>query len=319
MCQRLKNLIEKKKKKGYTFMIVPNSAGTTRSLNVSFFTFLLLLCLLGANLFFLIRYLMRIFKIVDLQRQKDQLGDIINRQERDLRQIDPSLKKTKEIEEQINKNNKLAAEIKAAYDAVLSKTKGKKAVSRGLSYRPIQLPQYKLSSADNDLTKLEILDANLGFLEKEIKKSDEDLEQLLKDLVSYDRELDHTPTFWPVYGRITSGFGGRIHPITRKWTRHSGIDLSARNGTRVRATADGVVEYSGYNGGYGWCVIINHGYGYKTLYAHNSKLLVKRGQSVKKGQTITYSGSSGRSTGPHLHYEVWRNGKRVNPANYLWQ
>lgn len=317
MWQRFKNLI--KKKKGYTFMVVPNNTGTTRSLNIPFLVVLIFFCLLGANLYFLVRYPTRIHKIVGLQRQIDQLSDIINRQDRDLRQIDPSLKKTQEIEEQINNNNKLAAEIQELYAEILRKTKGRKTVSRGLVYRPIQLPQYKLSSADNDLTKLQILNENLDFLDKEIKKSDEVLKSLIVDLQSYDRELDHTPTIWPVYGRITSGFGGRIHPITRKWTTHTGVDLSAGNGTRVRAAADGVVEYAGYNGGYGWCVIINHGYGYKTLYAHNSKLLVKRGQRVNKGKIISYSGSSGRSTGPHLHYEVWRNGTRVNPVNYLWQ
>lgn len=319
MWQKFRNLIKKKKGKGYTFMVVPNNTGTTRSLNIPFFAVLLFFCLLGANFYFLVRYPTRIHKIVGLQRQIDQLSDIINRQDRDLRQIDPSLKKTQEIEEQINNNNKLAAEIQELYAEILRKTKGKKTVSRGLAYRPIQLPQYKLSSADNDLTKLQILNENLDFLDKEIKKSDEALKNLIADLQSYDQELDHTPTIWPVYGRITSGFGGRIHPITRKWTRHTGVDLSAGTGTRVRAAADGVVEYAGYNGGYGWCVIINHGYGYKTLYAHNSKLLVKRGQRVNKGKIITYSGSSGRSTGPHLHYEVWRNGTRVNPVNYLWQ
>lgn len=319
MWQRLKNLIKKKKGKGYTFMVVPNNTGTTRSLNIPYFAVLIFFFLLGVNIYFLVRYPTRIHKIVGLQRQIDQLSDIINRQDRDLRQIDPSLKKTQEIEEQINKNNKLAAEIQELYTEILRKTKGNKPVSRGLTYRPVQLPQYKLSSADNDLTKLQILNENLDFLEKEIIKSDNNLQSLIRDLQSYDLELNHTPTIWPVYGKITSGFGRRFHPITRKWSRHTGVDLSARMHTRVRVTADGVVEYAGYNGGYGWCVIVNHGYGYKTLYAHNSKLLVKRGQKVRKGEIITYSGSSGQSTGPHLHYEVWRNGSRVNPVNYLWQ
>lgn len=319
MWQKIKNFIKKKRGKGYTFMVVPNCTGTTKSVNIPFFTVILFFCLLGANLYFLLRYPLRVSQIINLDRKINQLNDIIARQERDLKQIDPSIKKTQEIEERINANNKLVNEIREAYTQILNKTKGKKSVSRGRGYNPIHLPEYKLTSTDNDLTKLEILNENLEYLEQEINKSESQLKTLLSELGTYNKELDHTPTIWPLYGRITSPFGGRIHPITRRWQVHTGVDISASTGTRVRATGAGVVSYAGYKSGYGWVVEINHGYGYQTVYAHNSKLLVKRGQTVKKGQTIAYSGSSGASTGPHLHYEVWRNGSRVNPVSYLWQ
>lgn len=319
MKQKIKNYLKKKRAQSFTFMVVPNSGGITRSLNIPLFTALLFIILLGVNIYFLARYPWRISEIVQLDTRITQLNDIIARQERDLKRIDPSIKKTQEIEEQINANNKMATEIQESFAAILNQTKGRKTVSRSRSYQPIRLPEYKLSSADNDLTKLEMLNENLEVLEKEIIRSEEQLSSLLSELGDFNRELDHMPTIWPVYGRITSGYGWRMHPIQKQRKFHDGIDISALSGTRVRATGAGTVSFSGYKSGYGWTVEINHGYGYKTRYAHNSRLLVSVGQNIRKGQTIAYSGNSGVSTAPHLHYGVIKNGKSENPINYLWQ
>lgn len=132
-------------------------------------------------------------------------------------------------------------------------------------------------------------------------------------------QIDQTPTIWPVYGRISSKFGSRIHPIYKKHHFHQGIDIAVDTGTSIYATASGRVSYASFSGGYGWVVIINHGSGIQTLYAHNSKLLVEQGQWVQKGEVIALSGQSGVATGPHLHYEVMISGKRVNPIAYMWQ
>ncbi len=118
--------------------------------------------------------------------------------------------------------------------------------------------------------------------------------------------------------RVLSGFGYRIHPIYKVRKLHTGIDFSAPRGTPIQATGDGVVVAVKHsNRGYGKHVIIDHGYGYKTLYGHMSRIDVKVGQKVKKGQQIGLIGSTGTSTAPHCHYEVWYKGKKVNPIDYV--
>jgi murein DD-endopeptidase MepM/ murein hydrolase activator NlpD len=117
---------------------------------------------------------------------------------------------------------------------------------------------------------------------------------------------------------VTSGFGMRIHPILKTKQPHRGVDITAPKGTPVYATADGVVSRKQTYSGYGLCIVIEHGYTYETLYAHLSKKVAKPGQKVKRGELIGYVGSTGLSVGSHLHYEVLKNGKQVNPVNYFW-
>ncbi len=117
--------------------------------------------------------------------------------------------------------------------------------------------------------------------------------------------------------RFGSSFGMRLHPILKTYRPHNGIDLTAPRGTKIYATADGVVIQANYTtGGYGKKIIIDHGYGYKTLYGHCNKFLVEPGQKVKRGEVIGLIGNTGLSTTPHLHYEVWVNNVAVNPINY---
>jgi len=126
-----------------------------------------------------------------------------------------------------------------------------------------------------------------------------------------------TPVGWPLEGHITSGYGTRSHPVYDEERLHSGVDISVPYGSEVKVTADGVVALADHAGGGGIVVIVEHGHGFRTAYAHNSKTLVTVGQHVKRGDVIALSGSTGVSTGPHLHYEVWKSGKHVNPSEYL--
>jgi murein DD-endopeptidase MepM/ murein hydrolase activator NlpD len=119
------------------------------------------------------------------------------------------------------------------------------------------------------------------------------------------------------YTRLSSGFGYRRHPIGGDTRMHKGIDLSARPGTRIFAAAPGVVTWSGWKGGYGYCIIIDHKNGMSTLYGHCSKLVADVGDYVRAGEYIAEVGSTGASTGPHLHFEVHRNGVAVDPMPYL--
>ncbi len=119
--------------------------------------------------------------------------------------------------------------------------------------------------------------------------------------------------------QVTSGFGWRIHPIYKTQEFHPGLDFPSNTGTPVYATGNGIVEFAGLdNSGYGIHVIISHGFGYKTLYGHLSKVAVRIGEKLKRGQLVGYVGSTGLSTAPHLHYEVIKNNEKVNPINYIY-
>ncbi|MDP2156235.1 MAG: M23 family metallopeptidase [Nitrospirota bacterium] len=190
-----------------------------------------------------------------------------------------------------------------------------------------------LKKAEGDFQKLFSLKSREKVLEH-IDTSDTgsiDMEQLMqqikismstvgeiKEYMSQQRDLYiSTPKGWPVEGRITSGFGKREHPRSGEPQFHSGIDIASDPGRPVRATADGIVSFAEWSGGSGNLVALEHGFGFSTYYAHNKMLNVKIGQKVKRGDIIGYIGSTGNSTGPHVHYEVWREGKPMNPLTYI--
>ena len=125
------------------------------------------------------------------------------------------------------------------------------------------------------------------------------------------------PLTAPVSGRVTSEFGMRSDPLDGTQRFHSGIDIACPTGTPIRAAGAGRVVFAGDRGGYGLCVVVDHGDGLSTLYAHQNRLLVDKGDPVAAGQAVGLSGSTGRSTGPHLHFEVRRDGQAVNPQEYL--
>ena len=126
------------------------------------------------------------------------------------------------------------------------------------------------------------------------------------------------PNIRPTGGKITSIYGIRVHPVYHVPLFHSGIDFSVPEGTRVQSTGDGIVAFSGYDKGYGQKITVNHGYGFKTIYAHLSKSFVRQGQKIKRGDIIALSGNTGVSTGPHMHYEVHKNNVIVNPTAYFF-
>jgi murein DD-endopeptidase MepM/ murein hydrolase activator NlpD len=140
----------------------------------------------------------------------------------------------------------------------------------------------------------------------------------LKYLGDFKNKLIITPLGFPIQGNISSSFGDRPNPINGKGKEfHSGMDIKADHGTLVKSTADGMVIFAGYKVGYGNLVILKHGENFKTLYGHLSKILVKEGEKIKADTFIGKVGSTGRSTGPHLHYEIHSNGKRINPKNFI--
>ena len=157
----------------------------------------------------------------------------------------------------------------------------------------------------------------------ELEQDSREIENMLQRVQKTPEGKERSAKPWtdkfrmPVSGRISSSYGYRRHPIYKVRKLHTGLDIAASSGTRIRCAGDGTVVHSARWGGYGNCIIVDHGGGLATLYAHCSRLTVTKGQSVTQGQVIGYVGSTGLSTGPHLHFEVRKDGRPVNPKPYL--
>jgi len=167
--------------------------------------------------------------------------------------------------------------------------------------------------------KPEDLLGGLNALQVKFDQSGRQLSVLEAMLFNHQIEMSSTPSNAPGSGYITSGFGFRLDPFTGGHAHHMGIDFDANTGDPVHAAAGGVVTFSGVKNGFGNVVEIDHGNGYSTLYGHNSALVVRVGDIVRVGQVVARAGSTGRSTGPHIHFEVHVNGVPVNPAPFLKQ
>ncbi len=176
-------------------------------------------------------------------------------------------------------------------------------------------PDYTVEKAHKKLVRL--MHHSLDNLNTEISVQIQDKAELYRFLQEQKSMLACTPSIWVTKGWVSSDFGYRISPFTDEREFHKGLDISARMKTVIIAPADGVVSTVGRTHGYGNMLHINHGYGLKTVYAHLAKSLVTKGKYVKRGQKIALLGNSGRSTGPHLHYEVHLNGVPVNPLRYI--
>ena len=207
---------------------------------------------------------------------------------------------------------------------------------------------YIINQKSNLQTKLNILRQNISSLEETISQKEqlinevndklEDIQRIIQfepptnitlpqkidltkiDVVDKKFVLQNIPNGSPIeFKGISSPFGWRIHPILHKKEFHPGIDLKAKLNTPVKATADGLVEYAGYHkrSGYGNLLIIDNNFGFKTLFGHLNKIVVKNGDFVKKGQIVAYTGNTGLSNGPHLHYEIRYIGMVLNPYNFI--
>ena len=157
-------------------------------------------------------------------------------------------------------------------------------------------------------------------ISKQLVVQSKSLDEIVQLAEEKEALLKTIPAIMPVQGedltRVASGYGMRVHPILKYRRMHNGMDFTAPPGTPIYATGDGKVTKVGLGSGYGKMVIIEHGFGYKTYYAHLSKYDTKVGRDVKRGEIIGYVGNTGLSSGPHLHYEVWKNGIVMNPVNF---
>ncbi len=166
-------------------------------------------------------------------------------------------------------------------------------------------------------TSLASPEDTFGALRDLLQGLDDRLNFVRRDVERRVQLANATPSIWPTHGALTSFFGGRSDPLTGEPAYHSGIDISAEKGRPVYATADGVVQSAGYTGDYGNLIVLKHAFGLSTRYGHLSAYHVKPGDAVKRGDLIGYIGSTGRSTGSHLHYEILVNGQLINPLQLL--
>ncbi|EAU63471.1 cell wall-binding protein associated metalloendopeptidase [Stigmatella aurantiaca DW4/3-1] len=193
---------------------------------------------------------------------------------------------------------------------------------RNLAMGPTE-PGNTAPTTDTQFTQLshsEVPGVLLGKLDKLSAEATRQ-EQSLQELQAYFQDqkslLASTPSVWPARGWVTSDFGQRLDPYTAERVTHAGLDIAAPHGKEIHAPSDGTVVFAGLEGGYGNVIVIDHGYGIKTRYGHLAKMLVKAGDKVKRGSLIAAVGNTGRSTGPHLHYEVRVNGIPQNPRKFI--
>lgn len=206
-------------------------------------------------------------------------------------------KKTAEVEEKLTKIDELQRKLEQIAD-IKSPSRG------GTINRDVHLEGINLEK-------------EMDIIGEVLEDKTIELEAFIEGLEVQFEYLESVPDLIPTSGRLTSKFGNRRDPFSRRIQFHQGIDLANSKGTNIISSGKGVVTFSGYNGGYGRTIIIDHGNEYKTLYAHCSKLLVNVGDKVDKGQLIANMGSTGRSTGNHLHFEIHKDDKPINPYNVL--
>lgn len=306
--------------KGFTFLLVPNSCASVKSLVIPFPIVILILAMIICNVLVFVGFTTQVGQIYRFRRDIFYKDMEIAQMKKEQKEVKPALEKSNQMAEELTRLKAERAKILSTWKAVQQKGgRVASSTSRGVSIRTSSYSLQELRSDENGVaTTLMKLNNNLGQLEKFVDQETDEQRSLWKELLAYEDKLDHTPSKWPVPShRITSGYGNRYHPVRGGYAWHSGVDIKASYGTKVVSTADGRVTFSGYRGGYGYAIIVDHGYGYRTLYAHNSKLLVGVGAKVTKGMLISYSGNSGTSTGPHLHYEVHVGGKTTNPVAFL--
>lgn len=244
----------------------------------------------------------QVFKRVDLY--KSQVANL----EKKVKQVQTQVAKVRELDEKL----RVIANLNPAYQDGENMW-GVGGISEDVSTSDETVNTISPEEAE----QIRQLHYDLFRLERLSKFEQKSLKELHDKLISRRDLLNSTPSIRPAYGYETSRFGYRVSPFTGHKQFHEGLDIANRRGSPVIAPANGLVVFAGRKGGFGNLIIIDHGHGITTRYGHLSKALVKVGQHVKRGEKIAEIGNTGRSTGPHLHYEVRLNGVPVNPKRYI--
>jgi murein DD-endopeptidase MepM/ murein hydrolase activator NlpD len=290
-----------------TLMLIPNSRERLKQLRVP----VALLYFAGGSLLLLVLFSF-FFSAEFFNGQVDQ------------KELESLRAENQQLRENYEQMRWYLAEVESRYDELVAK----EIHLRSLFDLPTIEPQQRQLGVGGPMPPAQ---ASMSETEIAAVASEREVEHLLKlsefevqkytevedALVDLKDRLNHTPSIWPTTGWVSRNYGMKYDPFTGYKQMHRGVDIANHRGTPVIATARGRVARTGSNGGMGKTVVIDHGYGFTTRYAHLSEIKVKSGQTVQRGEVIGLIGSTGYSTGPHLHYEVSRNGKSMNPMNYI--
>ncbi len=304
-------------KDAYTIVVFPGSTGSPKRIQLSkksakvALISLLVLCVTfgGAGIYFINQYL-------NYKEGQVELAALKRQEKIQKTQIDKFSKQVRSFETEMSRLESFEKKLRIITSFENSPKNNQGHMGVGGPYG-LSAHSFTTSLEKETESMLDRLSGDLGILTNQIKMRQFSFQELDEYLKNQKSLLASTPSIWPTRGWVTSGFGYRKSPFTGLPEKHEGLDIAARLGSEIRATADGKVILAGRESGYGNMIEIDHGYGVLTRYGHNSKNLVKVGDKVKRGQVIGLIGSTGRSTGPHVHYEVMVNGIPVSPRNYI--
>jgi len=297
--------MKKRKDKYLNIMIIPDSTQQIKNFKISIplikTVVIVAFSIIMAATAFLVYFSKTTFYlysvIAEKEKKIEQLTSLIEEQDKKIATLD---KNAQLVNEKIKGLNELEEKIRRMV-GLSTPTTSRGSISRGIR-------SDANISYDNETT---------AELISQIDQKTQDLQDLISKVAARLDYLNSIPSAYPVYGTVTSLFGTRKSPFGSGTEFHAGMDISVPTGTPVKAAGKGVVIYAGWLSGYGKVVIIDHGYGIQSVYGHNSEILVRVGQSVKRGDIIAKSGNTGRSSGPHVHFEIRVNGNPVNPMKYL--
>ncbi len=286
----------------FTIMLVPEGrqgvfrwALTAQVLKILVCLAVAILVALGGTIGIALHLQKKVALLHDVERQNFIQGQAIDRLEKQAQLMEQKIVEIDELDQQVR--------------GMLGLEQGGKQRSSEASRSGRGVRQ-----SEDALKKIQL---TLATIEKAVPSRAEGLKELADEVQEYLNYQAALPSRWPLKGPISSFFGNRVSPFGRHMEFHDGIDIAAPYGAEVRAAGDGQVTFAGYQPGYGYTVVIDHGYGLSSSYSHNSKMLVEVAEEVVGGQLISRVGSSGRSTGPHLHFGIKLNNKAVDPLNYL--
>jgi murein DD-endopeptidase MepM/ murein hydrolase activator NlpD len=295
----------------FNILVFGQKTSKTRHLRIHKKTFKIALYLVGfsflSTIFFFCDY-------IQVRKKSFELSQLRQETQNQKSQIHFFSSKIEDLEKQLSKLKDFDKKIRI----IANLEKGQETASfMGMGGPSPSDVREKLKAEKDEKGLVQQLKTDIDRLKSEAANQEESLSELEKLLQTKKEVLVHTPSIWPVQGWVTSGFGFRTNPFTGLTQMHEGIDISNRIGIPVTASADGIISDIGSDWAHGKILVISHGFGMITRYSHLNKVLVRVGQKVKRGDKIAEVGMSGKTTGPHLHYEVRLNGIPVNPMRYI--
>ncbi len=313
-------MADRKQDTHFTIMLIPHSEKPSTCFKVPIYLFQALAVILILAVVLSINFVGNYFTMAEKASEVDELREVNRKQSE---KIDQFAKETKDLKDKMSTLAETEQKVRAMLD--LEDFKDEDNLLGDEDFLHYLSAEINTEGSNNLFGRspfsasstAERTENTIRMLSSELPDKQINLEDLKDAVIEKEEKRKHTPSAWPVRGRISSPYGDRRNPFTGRHEFHEGVDIAADHGTPIQAPAKGTVVYKGFRGGYGNLIIIDHGYDFTTYYAHLSRFNVERGEPVEKGDVIGYVGTSGNSTGPHLHYEVHVNHSPVDPKDYM--